>query len=266
MKYCRFTYKGSARYGLVESSKGGVERITHLLAMPPEQVGNLKSVPTEQVEPMSFLETPLLTPVQPSKIVCVGRNYRGHAAEMGSEVPKEPLLFFKPPSSLLYPGHDIRRPSISERVDHEGELGVVIAKRCYKLSPNEDVHPYILGYTAVNDVSARDLQKKDNQWARAKGFDTFCPVGPLVTDDIDPWKGVSVGTRVNGQVRQQGNTRDFVFPLDVLIHYISNIMTLMPGDLLCTGTPEGVGPLMPGDVVEISVDGVGTLRNSVVSD
>jgi 2-keto-4-pentenoate hydratase/2-oxohepta-3-ene-1,7-dioic acid hydratase in catechol pathway len=265
MKYCRFTYKGSARYGLVESSNG-VERITHLLAIPPEQVGKLKSVPKEQIEPLPFLEAPLLTPVQPSKIVCVGRNYRGHAAEMGSEVPKEPLLFFKPPSSLLDPGHEVRRPSISERVDHEGELGVVIAKRCYKLLPNEDVHPYILGYTAVNDVSARDFQKKDNQWARAKGFDTFCPVGPLVTDELDPWKGVAVGTRVNGQVRQQGNTRDFVFPLDVLIHYISNIMTLMPGDLLCTGTPEGVGPLVPGDVVEIYVEGIGTLRNPVVTD
>ena len=265
MKYCRFTFRGSPRYGLVESSNG-VERITYVLSTPPEQVGKLKSVPAEQIEPLPFLETPLLVPVQPSKIVCVGRNYRGHAAEMGSEVPKEPLLFFKPPSSLLDPGHDIRRPSISERVDYEGELGVVIGKRCYKLPPKEDVRPYILGYTAVNDVSARDFQKKDNQWARAKGFDTFCPVGPLVTDEIDPWKGVDVASRVNGQVRQQGNTRDFVFPLDALIHHISNIMTLMPGDLLCTGTPEGVGPLVPGDVVEISVEGVGTLRNPVVSD
>ena len=265
MKYCRFNFKGSARYGLVESSKG-VGRITHVLSTPPEQVGKLKSVPTEEIEPLPFLEASLLTPVQPSKIVCVGRNYRGHAAEMGSEIPKEPLLFFKPSSSLLDPGQNIRRPSISERVDHEGELGVVIGKRCYKLPPNEDVRPYILGYTAVNDVSARDFQKKDNQWARAKGFDTFCPVGPLVTDEIDPWKGVSVASRVNSQVRQQGNTRDFVFPLDVLIHYISNIMTLMPGDLLCTGTPEGVGPLVPGDVVEISVEGVGTLRNPIVSD
>src|ERR1700688_4212324 len=132
MKYCRFTYKSSARYGLVESSKG-VERITHLLATPPEQVGKLKSVPTEQIEPLPFLEAALLAPVQPSKIVCVGRNYRGHAAEMGSEVPKEPLLFFKPPSSLLDPGHDIHRPSISERVDHEGERGGVIAKRWHKL-------------------------------------------------------------------------------------------------------------------------------------
>src|ERR1700730_10255630 len=229
MKYCRFTFIGSGRYGLVECFKR-TERITHVLSTPPEQVGKLKSVPKEQIEPLPFLETPLLTPVQPSKIVCVGRNYRGHAAEMGSEVPKEPLLFFKPPSSLLDHGQNIRRPSISERVDHEGELGVVIAKRCYKLSPNEDVHSYILGYTAVNDVSARDFQKKDSQWTAIAAFKTFCPVGRLVTDEIDPWKGVSVGTRVNGQVRQQGNTRDFVFPLDVLIHYISNIMTLMPGD------------------------------------
>src|ERR1700730_13216344 len=190
MKYCRFTYKGSARYGLVESSKG-TERITHLLSTPPEQVGKLKSVPTEKIEPLPFAEAPLLVPVQPSKIVCVGRNYRGHAAEMGNEVPKEPLLFFKPSSSLLDPGHNIRRPSIAARVEHEAELGVVIAKRCYKLSANEDVRPYILGYTAVNDVSARDFQKKDGQWARAKGFDTFCPVGPLVTDDLVPWRAVS---------------------------------------------------------------------------
>src|SRR6202011_5705251 len=197
----------------------GLERITHAMAIPPELGGKLKYPATEQIWTLPFLEAPLLTPVYPSKIVCIGRRSRGHAPELGSEVPKEPLLFFKPPSSLLDPRRDIRRPSISERVDHEGELGVVIGKRCYKLPPNEDVHPYILGYTAVNDVSARDFQKKDNQWARAKGFDTFCPVGPLVTDEIDPWKGVSVSSRVNGQVRQQGNTRDFVFSLDVLIHY-----------------------------------------------
>jgi 2-keto-4-pentenoate hydratase/2-oxohepta-3-ene-1,7-dioic acid hydratase in catechol pathway len=146
------------------------------------------------------------------------------------------------------------------------KVGVIIAKRCYRLPPGEDVHPYILGYTAVNDVSARDLQKKDNQWARAKGFDTSCPAGPLVSDEIDPWSGVAIETRVNGQVRQHGNTRDFVFPIDVLIRYISDIMTLMPGDLLCTGTPGGVGPVMAGDVVEVSVEGVGKLRNSIIAD
>src|SRR3979411_1702668 len=265
MKYCRFNFRGSARYGLVEASKG-VDHITHVLSTPPEQVGNLKSVPTEQIEPLPFLETLLLVPLQPSKIVCVGRNYRGHAAEMGSEIPKEPLLFFKPPSSLLDPGQNIRRPTMSERVDHEGELGVVIGKRCYKLPPNEDVRPYILGYTAVNDVSARDFQKKDGQWARAKGFDTFCPVGPLVTDELDPWAGVGVETRVNGELRQQGNTLDFIFSLDAIIRYIAQVMTLFPGDLIATGTPKGVGPVAGGDVIEISVEGVGTLRNPMVDE
>lgn len=265
MKYCRFTYKASARYGVVELS-AGEEKITHVLGMPPEQVGKLQSVPKESIDPILLSQASLLVPVQPSKIVCIGRNYRAHAAEMNHEVPKEPLMFFKPPSSLLAPGGEIRRPEISERVDYEGELGVVIAKRCHKLRAGEDVRPYILGYTAVNDMSARDLQKKDNQWARAKGFDTFCPVGPVVTDDIDPWKGINIETRLNGALRQQGNTKDFVFPLDVLIHYISNVMTLMPGDLIATGTPEGVSPVVAGDVVEVSVEGVGSLRNSIVND
>ena len=265
MRYCRFTYKGVARYGLVEGSRGS-EQITHLLGIPPEQVGKLSSVPREEIDPLSLEQTALLAPVQPSKIVCVGRNYRAHAAEMQHEVPTEPLIFFKPPSSLLNPGGEIRRPAISERVDYEGELGVVIAKRCYKLADGEDVRPYILGYTLVNDMSARDLQKKDNQWARAKGFDTFCPVGPTVTDEIDPWRGVKIETRLNGHVKQQGNTKDFVFPLDAIIHYISKVMTLMPGDLIATGTPEGVSPVVAGDVIEVSAEGVGTLKNPVVND
>jgi 2-keto-4-pentenoate hydratase/2-oxohepta-3-ene-1,7-dioic acid hydratase in catechol pathway len=151
-------------------------------------------------------------------------------------------------------------------VDYEGELGVVIGKKCFKLGADEDVRPYILGYTCVNDVTARDWQNKDDQWARAKGFDTSCPVGPLVTDEIDPWTGVGVETRVNGDVRQQGNTRDFIFPLDVIIRYIAEVMTLLPGDLIATGTPKGVGPVVAGDVIEISVDDAGTLRNSVVDE
>ncbi len=265
MKYCRFTFKGSARFGLIESV-GGHEQITQLLSIPPEQVGNIESVPTERMDAIALSEATVLTPVQPSKIICVGRNYRAHAAELNHELPTEPLIFFKPPSSLLDPGQNIRRPKASERTDHEGELGVIIGRRCHKLSPEEDVRPYILGYTAVNDMTARDLQKKDPQWTRAKGFDTFCPVGPAVTDEIDPWKGVNIETRVNGTVRQKGNTRDLVFALDVLIHYISNVMTLMPGDLIATGTPEGVGAVVGGDVVEVSVEGVGTLRNPIVND
>ena len=154
---------------------------------------------------------------------------------------------------------------LSQRVDHEGELGVVIGKRCYRLRESDDVRPYILGYTCINDVTARDLQEKDGQWTRAKGFDTFCPVGPVVAEQLDPWKGVSVQTRVNGHLRQNGTTVDFLFPLDVLIRFISQVMTLEPGDLIATGTPAGVGPLQPGDTVEVTVEGVGTLKNSVVN-
>ena len=164
------------------------------------------------------------------------------------------------------PGGQVRRPKISQRVDYEGEVAVVIARKCYKLGADEDVHPYILGYTCVNDVTARDLQNKDGQWTRAKGFDTFCPVGPLVTDEIDPWAGIGVETRVNGAVRQQGNTRDFIFSLDVIIRHISQVMTLVPGDLISTGTPQGVGPVVAGDTMEVIVEGVGGLSNPVVDE
>jgi 2-keto-4-pentenoate hydratase/2-oxohepta-3-ene-1,7-dioic acid hydratase in catechol pathway len=261
MKYCRFKLNDQSHYGLVESV-AGVEQITRLLLSPPEGSGEeLEDLPTKRMDHLALAEAALLVPVRPSKIVCVGRNYRDHAAELGHEVPAEPLIFFKPPSSLLAPGGLVRRPGISGRVDYEGELGVVIAKKCYQLGPNEDVRPYILGYTCVNDVTARDLQSKDGQWTRAKGFDTFCPVGPLVTDEIDPWAGIGVETRVNGAVRQQGNTRDFIFPLDVVIRFISQVMTLMPGDLIPTGTPKGVGPVLAGETMEVIVEGIGTLRN-----
>jgi 2-keto-4-pentenoate hydratase/2-oxohepta-3-ene-1,7-dioic acid hydratase in catechol pathway len=172
----------------------------------------------------------------------------------------------KPPSSLLANGQSIRRPKVSERVDYEGELGVVIGRACYQIKDDEDVRPYILGYTCVNDVTARDLQSKDGQWSRAKGFDTFCPVGPMVTDEVNPWTGITVETRVNGEVRQNGNTTDFIFSLGVVIRYIARVMTLLPGDLIATGTPKGVGPVVAGDVVEVSVEGVGVLRNSVVDE
>ena len=169
-------------------------------------------------------------------------------------------------ATLLAPGGEIRRPKLSQRVDFEGELAVVIGKKIYQVRADEDVRPYILGYTCLNDVTARDLQNKDGQWTRAKGFDTFCPVGPLVTDEINPWTGVGVETRVNGDVRQQGNTRDFIFSLGVIIRYISQAMTISPGDVIATGTPKGVGPVVAGDVIEISVEGVGTLRNAVVDE
>jgi 2-keto-4-pentenoate hydratase/2-oxohepta-3-ene-1,7-dioic acid hydratase in catechol pathway len=264
MKYCRFQWNNQPHYGLVESV-AGVENITRVfLSSPQDADGELEDVPTRRMEPLALADATLLPPVSPSKIICVGRNYREHAAELGNEVPAEPLIFFKPPSSLLAPGGQVRRPKISERVDFEGEVGVVIAKKCYQLAADEDVRPYILGYTCVNDVTARDLQKKDGQFTRAKGFDTFCPVGPVVTDEVDPWAGIGVETRVNGTVRQQGNTRDFIFPLDAVIRYISQVMTLLPGDLIPTGTPQGVGPVVAGDTMEVIVEGIGTLTNPVI--
>lgn len=257
---------GQAQYGLVESSAGR-DVIGRILLTPPEESdGDVEGLRTRRIDPVTLDEVSLLPPVRPSKIVCVGRNYREHAAELGSDIPTEPLLFFKPNSALLAPGGVVRKPKISQRVDYEGELCVVIGKACHLLPDGEDVRPYILGYTCLNDVTMRDIQRKEEQWARAKGFDTSCPVGPVVVDGIDPWAGVGVETRVNGQVRQSGNTKDFIFPLDVVIRFISQAMTLLPGDLIATGTPAGVGPVVAGDVMEISVEGVGTLRNSVVDE
>jgi 2-keto-4-pentenoate hydratase/2-oxohepta-3-ene-1,7-dioic acid hydratase in catechol pathway len=266
MKYCRFHQDGQAYYGLVEAVAGR-DAIVRVLLTPPEEAGgDLESLRTRRIEPRAMEQASLLPPVRPSKIVCVGRNYREHAAELGHEVPQAPLLFFKPPSALLPPGGTIVRPAVAERTDYEGELGVVIGRRCSRLKEGEDVRPYILGYTCVDDFTARDLQNKDGQWTRAKGFDTFCPVGPVVVvAEIDPWAGVQVETRVNGEVRQSGNTRDFIFPLDVVLRYISQVMTLEPGDLIATGTPKGVGPVYAGDVVEVSAGGVGVLRNPVAN-
>jgi 2-keto-4-pentenoate hydratase/2-oxohepta-3-ene-1,7-dioic acid hydratase in catechol pathway len=262
MKYCRFKYEGIPQFGWIETI-GGRDQITRIFQFPADVTAlesGLKKIPS-----VPFAEAALLAPVQPSKIVCVGRNYREHAAELGNEVPVEPLIFLKPPSSVIGPGQAIVRPKISTRVDHEAELAVVIGKRCRNLKVDEDVRPYILGYSCVNDVTARDLQKKDGQWTRGKGFDTFCPIGPVVVDTLDPWAGVDVEARVNGQVKQRGNTRDFIFSLDVIIRYIAEVMTLFPGDLIATGTPSGVGPLVGGDKVEVSVAGVGSLQN-LVSD
>jgi 2-keto-4-pentenoate hydratase/2-oxohepta-3-ene-1,7-dioic acid hydratase in catechol pathway len=204
----------------------------------------------------------LLVPVAPSKIVCVGRNYRDHAAELGNDVPAEPLLFLKPPSSLLAPGATVKMPALSKRIDFEGELAIVIGRRCSKVAEGEDVGQYIRGYTCLNDVTARDIQKSDPQWTRGKGFDTFCPVGPVVTDEIDPLgANVSLTTRVNGAVKQQGETRDFIFDIPHLLRYISACMTLEVGDVIATGTPAGVAALSAGDVVEVEIVGVGVLRS-----
>jgi 2-keto-4-pentenoate hydratase/2-oxohepta-3-ene-1,7-dioic acid hydratase in catechol pathway len=267
MKYCRFTHEGQIRYGLVETVDGE-DHITRLLLTAPHLgEGELDELPSRRMPQLALDEAALVAPVEPTKIVCVGRNYIEHAKELGHPIPTEPLIFLKPNSSLFHPGGEVRRPTaLSQRVDHEGELGVIMGRRCRHLAEDDDVRPYILGYTCLNDVTARDLQNKDGQWTRAKGFDTFCPVGPIVTNDIDPWAGVNVETRVNGDVRQQGTTRDFIFALDVIIRFISQVMTLFPGDLIATGTPPGVGPVQAGDVMEVSVEGVGTLRYPVVND
>lgn len=266
MTDCRFQFNGQAQYGLVESV-AGQDAIVRLLLTPPEEAdGDLESLRTRRIEAIPLAEAALLVPVRPSKIVCIGRNYREHAAELGHDVPTEPLLFLKATSALLPPGGVVRRPKISERVDYEGELGVVIGKTCHQPPADADIRQYILGYTCVNDVTARDLQFKDGQWSRGKGFDTFCPVGPIVTDEIDPWAGIGVETRVNGEVKQNGNTRDLIFTLDIVIRHIAQAMTLFPGDLIPSGTPSGVGPLTAGDNVEVTVQGIGTLRNPVADE
>ena len=200
----------------------------------------------------------------PSKIICVGRNYMDHAAELGNVVPQYPLLFMKPPSAIIGDGDVILLPSVSERVEHEAEIGVVIGRQLHRASESEALAG-VRGITCLNDVTARDLQKVDGQWTRAKGFDTFCPVGPRVValaefSDLD---GIEVIGRVNGVERQRGRSGDMVFSIPKIVSYVSHVMTLNPGDLLATGTPAGVGPLQPGDAVEVEIPGVGVLRNTV---
>jgi 2-keto-4-pentenoate hydratase/2-oxohepta-3-ene-1,7-dioic acid hydratase in catechol pathway len=202
-----------------------------------------------------------MIPVKPSKIVCVGRNYLAHAQELGNTVPPEPMLFLKPPSALLAPGAPIVLPPQSKQVEYEGEIGVVVLERVRRVTP-EQAAGVRLGFTCVNDVTARDLQKTDGQWSRAKGFDSFCPVGPRVVEGLD-WRSLEVTTRLNGTVRQQGRTAEMAYSIPVIIAYISSVMTLEPGDLIATGTPAGVGPLVSGDLVEVEVSGVGTLSNPV---
>lgn len=202
-----------------------------------------------------------MIPVTPTKIVCIGRNYLAHARELGNELPPEPLIFLKPPSALLAPGQPIVLPPQSRQVEYEGEIGVVVLERLKGVSVAQAERAR-LGFVCVNDVTARDLQKSDGQWSRAKGFDTFCPVGPAVVEGLD-WRTLEVRTRVNGEERQHGRTADMAYSIPVILSYISSVMTLEPGDLIPTGTPAGVGRLSPGDVVEVEVPGIGILRNPV---
>jgi 2-keto-4-pentenoate hydratase/2-oxohepta-3-ene-1,7-dioic acid hydratase in catechol pathway len=200
--------------------------------------------------------------LRPSKIVAVGRNYVAHAKELGHEIPTEPLIFLKPTSSIVGDEDDVVYPKASRRVDHEAELAVVIGRRCKDVNEG-DAFDYVRGYTCANDVTARDLQETDDQWTRAKGFDTFCPLGPEIVEGLDP-SALRVVARVNGEVRQDGHTSDMLFPVPVLVAYISSVMTLEPDDVILTGTPPGVGPVQRGDIMEVEVEGIGVLRNRVV--
>lgn len=256
MKFCRFvprespSLSASPLSGLLEG-----ERVREISSSPWEAW-------SETSRARQLVEVRLVAPVQPGKIVCIGRNYAAHAAELGNEVPKEPLLFLKPPSSVIGPEEPIVLTRYSKQVEHEGELAIVIGRRCSHLGDADDPLQYVLGYACLNDVTARDLQKSDVQFTRGKGFDTFCPIGPYIETQLDP-AHLQVETRVNGAVRQSGNTSLMIYPCAFLIRWISRMMTLYPGDVIATGTPAGVGPLVAGDVVEVSVSGIGVLRNPV---
>lgn len=243
---------GDLVYPLAEAPYGAARLASPAAA--PKLAG--EAIPLAQVK--------LLAPVTPTKIVCVGRNYAEHAAELGNEVPPEPLIFLKPPSSLIGPNDPIVHPAISERVDHEGELAVVIGQRCRNLA-EDDALGVIFGYTVANDVTARDLQRRDGQWTRGKGFDTFCPVGPWIDTAYEPAQR-QVRCLVNDVVRQDGNTALLIYSIANVLAYVTRFMTLEPGDLLLTGTPAGVGPLQPGDTVTVEVEGLGTLTNPVIGE
>ena len=244
--YARLRRPDGARYAAIDGERA------KLLDRAPWRGGT----PTGEVVP--FTPAELDCPVEPTKILCVGRNYAAHAAELGNAVPASPLWFSKPPSSLLSPGGSVRLPPESERVEHEGELAIVIGKRVRRIAAASALE-CVFGYTIACDVTARDLQKSDGQWTRAKGFDTFCPVGPFVVVGADP-SALGIRVSVNGTERQNGNTRQMVFGIADLIAHASGMMTLEPGDLILTGTPEGVGPLLDGDRCRVEIDGLGALE------
>jgi 2-keto-4-pentenoate hydratase/2-oxohepta-3-ene-1,7-dioic acid hydratase in catechol pathway len=269
MKYCRFLFENQTHYGKVEDRDGELWIVDLACASEEDLAFRLEHGRATSwsfdFEPMLLSAAELLPPVTPSKIVCVGRNYRAHVKEMGSELPAEPLLFLKAVSALLKPGGVVRMPAVSARVDFEGELALVIGRRVRNLK-EEDWRWAVRGYTLANDVTARDLQEKDGQWTRAKGFDTFCPAGPIVSDELDPEAGLTLETRVNGELRQHGSTLDFIFPIPKLLAYITSAMTLEEGDLVLTGTPAGVGALKAGDCVEVTIQGLGVLANTFQPD
>jgi len=251
-RFVRVEVKGHSQWGVVDDNQ------VHRWEGSPFDGGKRSDILG------TLKELSLLDPVMPGKIICVGRNYPAHAAEHGAEVPDEPLLFFKPPSAVIGPSAEILLPPQSEQVDYEAELVVVIGRQCRNVQLGT-AWEYVLGVTCGNDVTARDLQRRDSQWTRAKGFDTFCPLGPWLVTGLseEDVADLRITCRVNGETRQDARTSEMAFPPAELIAYVSSIMTLEPGDVLMTGTPEGVGPLTPGDVVEVEVASIGTLRNVV---
>lgn len=250
MRIVRYQLKNeSPRYGWILEDKIG--------AIEGDIYGEYRRLEAET----TLASLKLLAPAQPSKILCVGRNFVAHAKEHAAEVPKVPLIFMKPPSAIINPGDTIILPPQSQQIEHEAELVVVIGRRGRNVTA-EEAQDYIFGYTVGNDVTARDLQKSDGQWTRAKGFDTFCPFGPWIDTKFDASDAL-VTCKVSGQPRQMASTRDMVFNVNTLIAFISSVMTLEPGDLIFTGTPAGVGPLKPGDVVEVEIEGLGKLSNPV---
>jgi 2-keto-4-pentenoate hydratase/2-oxohepta-3-ene-1,7-dioic acid hydratase in catechol pathway len=242
-----------------------IEKLVYPLRQAPYNSPRrrLEFVPEINGEPHFLEDVKLIAPVEPRKILCVGRNYAEHATELGNEVPSEPVIFLKSPSTLIGPNEAVIYPSISKRVDHEGELAVVIGKRCRYLNP-QDADNIIFGYTIANDVTARDLQKKDVQWTRGKNFDTFGPVGPWIDTTFSPNER-AIRCYVNGELRQEGNTSLMLYSIGHVLAYISQFITLEPGDLILTGTPSGVGPVKPGDVMTVEVEGLGKLENPVIA-
>lgn len=249
MRVVRVFHGEDVRYGLADGAN-----ITLISDEP------FAAWETEDVIPLAGAR--LMPPAMPTKIVCVGVNYKGHASEMGHELPKEPVIFLKPPTALNAPMGEVHIPFGTDRVDFEGELAVVMGRRAHRVS-EEDALACVLGYTCANDITARDLQRRDGQWARAKGFDGFCPLGPWVETDADP-SSLMLETFVNGHRRQSALTSDMVFGVPKLVGFISHVMTLLPGDVILTGTPAGIGPLANGDTVEVRIDGIGSLVNRVV--
>jgi 2-keto-4-pentenoate hydratase/2-oxohepta-3-ene-1,7-dioic acid hydratase in catechol pathway len=249
VKFVRFRKNNQITYGLAEA-----ETVQVLNGDPFS-----KYTKTNESVPLNTVH--LLAPCEPSKIVAVGVNYQNHAAEFKKDLPKEPLLFLKPSTAVLDPQEPIRLPSRSRRVDYEAELAVVIRKRTAKIAP-EQTPEFILGYTCINDVTARDLQKEDGQWTRAKGFDTFAPLGPWIVTDLNP-DNLKIESYLNGERRQSASTAQLIFKVPALVSFISQVMTLLPGDVIATGTPAGVGPMKSGDMIEVVIEGIGRLTNPV---